>query len=100
MQTPHFQSLADIATKIATWWRRTKKRNGRIVEVDINSTTTPKSIARLCSSHSQNLKQRGKIQWEAKWKAKKKGKDFHLLASSPAKQFFMSTVVFARDTAL
>lgn len=56
-----------------------------MVEVDINVTTTTKSIATLCSAHGQNLKQKGERQWKAEWKAEKIGKDFHLLAPSPAK---------------
>lgn len=65
-----------------------EKRNGRMVEVDFNSTTTPSSIATLCFANSQNLKQRGKRLWEVGWKAEEKGRDFHLLASLQTKTIF------------
>lgn len=76
---------ADIAAKMATGWRKKKKRNGKFVEVDTRFTAPPVSIPQLRSACNQVISQVAQKEWEAEWREEEKGKDLRRLAPEPSK---------------
>lgn len=76
---------ADVAAKMATGWRKKKKRNGKWMEVDSKFTAPLVQIPWLRSASNQVIKQAAVKEWEAEWKKEEKGKDLRRLMPVPSK---------------
>ncbi len=78
--------LADVATKEATGWRKVKKRNRKLCEIDTNHTAPQIPLPFLKSTGKPHLTKFLFEKWEEEWQNGTKGRELFKIAPSPTRK--------------
>ena len=78
--------LADVAAKEATGWRKVKRRNGKLREIDTNHTAPQIPLPFLRSAGKAHLSKLLFEKWEEEWQNEKKGRALFKIAPSPTRK--------------
>ena len=78
--------LADVAAKEATRWRKVKKRNGKLHEIDTKHTALLIPLLFLKSVGKAHLSKLLFEKWEEEWQNETKGCALFKIATSPIRK--------------
>ena len=78
--------LADVAAKEATGWRKVKKRNRKLREIDTKHTAPQIPLPFLKSAGKAHLSKLFFEKWEEEWQNETKGRTLFKIAPSPTRK--------------
>ena len=77
---------ADSAAKEAKGWRKVKRRNGKLIEIDTSHTSPSPNLPYLRSAVKASLTEKLHAEWEDDWHKETKGRTLYKIAPKPSRK--------------
>lgn len=78
--------MADQAAKEATGWRKVKRRNGKLVEINTNHTSPSPSLPFLRTAVKASLAEKLYAEWEYDWHKEVRRRTLYKIAPTLSKK--------------